>query len=383
MRLAYCIPALYSPGGMERVLAIKANYLASLPGYEVHIIITDGKDKAPYFFLDSSIRIHQLNLDFEEMYRYPLWKKYWIYRNKQRQFKKRLNDCLKEIKPDITISMLRREINFLHRLTDGSIKVGELHFSKTSYRGAPRTVFPSWINNWIGRCWMKQLIDQLRYLSAFVVLTEEDKRAWTELANVRVIPNPLAFSPSVKSDCTSKQIIAVGRYVMQKGFDLLIKAWSKIAKEHPDWILRIYGDGWMRPELQQMIKDNNLGSQCILEYSVADIDRKMQESSIFVFSSRYEGFGLALIEAMACGLPVISYACPCGPKDIITDGEDGFLVKEEDVNELAMRIQFLIENDDIRKQMGEKAAQSSARYHIEQIGMLWKDLFETLKNGNT
>ena len=379
MRLAYCIPALYSPGGMERVLTLKANYLAALPGYEVHIIITDGKGREPYFPLDPSVNVHQLDINFEEMYRYPLWKRYWLYRKKQYRFKELLDKCLKAIKPDITISMLRREINFVNCLTDGSIKVGEIHFSRTSYRGAPSSHLPSWINNWLGRCWMNQLIRELRKLSAFVVLTEEDKAAWTELDNVRVILNPLSFIPSTKSVCESRQVIAAGRYVMQKGFDLLIEAWSKVVRVHPDWTLRIYGDGWLRPQFQQMVEKYGLSSHCILEHPVTDIEQKMLESSIFVFSSRYEGFGLALTEAMACGLPVVSYACPCGPKDIISHGEDGFLVEEQNVGELANRINFLIEHEDMRKLMGRKAAESSMRYSIDRIGLLWQELFETLK----
>lgn len=379
MRIAYCIPALYASGGMERVLSLKANFFATLPGYEVHIIITDGKGQKPYFPLDSSIKVHQLEIDFELMYSYTLWKRYWLYRSKQSLFRKRLDKCLREIKPDITISMLRREINFLNRLTDGSLKVGEIHFSKTSYRGAPKSCLPMWMNNWLGRCWMKQLTRELSKLSAFVVLTEEDKIAWTELKNVHVIPNPVSFIPVAKSTCESKQVIAVGRYVMQKGFDLLIEAWDKVAKRHPDWVLRIYGDGWMRLQLEEMIAERGLSSQCLLEYSVTDIDRKMLESSIFVFSSRYEGFGLALVEAMACGLPVVSYACPCGPKDIITQGKDGFLVAKENVFELAERIEFLIENEDLRKKMGSEAAESACRYQIERIGTLWEDLFESLK----
>ena len=378
MKIAYCIPSLYIPGGMERVLTLKANYLAALPGYEITIIITDGKDKKPYFTLDSSITVHQLDIDYEEMYRYPFWLRYRIYRKKQRLFKQRLNDFLIELKPDITISMLRREINFLNELTDGSLKVGELHVCKLNYRKVPKNYLPKCLGRYIEHCWMKQLIKELRKLSAFVVLTEEDKEAWTELDNICNIPNPAPFFPAVKSTCESKQVIAVGRYFEQKGFDLLILAWEKVMRKHSDWVLRIYGDGSLRSQLQNMIDERGMSDYCILEHPVANIEKKMQESSVLVCSSRFEGWGMMIVEAMACGVPVVSFTCPCGPRDIITEGEDGFLVENEDIDKLAERICYLIEHEDIRKKMGQQAAISVLRYQIENVGSRWKELFEKL-----
>lgn len=378
MRIAYCIPTLYIAGGMERVLTLKANYLAALPGYEIAIIITDGKDKKPYFPLNSSIMVHQLDINFEDMYHYPFWRRFGLYQRKQRLFKKRLNDILIEFKPDITVSMLRREINFLNYLTDGSLKVGELHICKSNYRKIPGNYLPRWIGEWVERYWMKQLVGELRKLSAFVVLTEEDKRAWGEVDNVYVIPNPAPFLPLVKSICETKQVISAGRYFEEKGFDLLILAWEKVVRKHSDWVLRIYGDGWMRPHLQNMIDKRRLADVCELEYPIANIEEKMLESSILVCSSRFEGWGMAIVEAMACGLPVVSFACPCGPRNIITDGTDGFLVSEEDIDGLAERICYLIEHENIRKKMGQQAAESALRYHIDNVGYQWKELFEKI-----
>ena len=133
IRIAYCIPALYYPSGMERVLILKANYLAC-HGYEVHIILTDGGDKPPYFPLDPSVRLHQLDIDFEEPYRYVFPLRVWLYRVRMRILKKKLNECLCALKPDITVSLLRRDINVINRMTDGSLKMGEIHFDRMHYR---------------------------------------------------------------------------------------------------------------------------------------------------------------------------------------------------------------------------------------------------------
>lgn len=377
IKIAYCIPALYYPSGMERVLTLKANYLAQ-HGYEIHIILTDGGDKPPYFPLDASITLHQLDIDFEEPYRYSLLRRTWLYKKKMRVFQKKLNQCLCSIKCDITVSLLRRDINIINRMTDGSIKMGEIHFDRLHYRNFKASWLPLCINSYIEQRWISSLICELRKLSKFVVLTHEDATFWSELQNVCVIPNPVSFFPDTVSDCSSKQVIAVGRYVAQKGFDRLIAAWKTVADNHPDWTLKIYGDGHLRNELQQQVVDLGLTDNCFLEYSVNDVVAKFCESSISVLSSRFEGFGLVIIEAMSCGLPVVAFTCHCGPSDIIADGKNGLLVPDGDIAGLAAGINRLIEDGELRKQMGQEARRKAAEYKLDIIGRQWIGLFESV-----
>ena len=194
---------------------------------------------------------------------------------------------------------------------------------------------------------------------------------------MEVIYNPLPFFPEQVSDGNRKQVIAAGRYVPQKGFDRLIPAWQLVARKHPDWVLRIYGDG-MRAELQQLIDSLGITSSCILEPTVPNIVEKYCESSVFVLSSRFEGFGMVIIEAMACGVPPVSFTCPCGPRDIIDDGKDGLLVEDGNIEELAEKICYLIENEETRKEMGRQARVDVQRFKIENIAEQWKQLFESL-----
>lgn len=188
-----------------------------------------------------------------------------------------------------------------------------------------------------------------------------------------MIPNPLSNYDDRVSSLNAKQVIAAGRYMPQKGFDLLITAWRLVSDRHPDWLLRIYGDG-MREELQQQIDRLKLQENCILEHTVTNIVDKYCESSIFVLSSRYEGFGMVLVEAMACGVPPVSFACPCGPKDIISDGEDGFLVENGNVFALAEKICRLIEDEKLRKRMGALARINVKRFEIDRVASDWKQL---------
>lgn len=378
LRIAYCIPSLYNPGGMERVLTLKANFLSDIYGYEVYIILTDGKNKNPYYTLSPKIHIVNINLNYDSLHKHNLLLRVFKYTLKQLLFKQRLKSVLQTIRPDITISMLRREINFLSKMGDGSIKIGEFHFSRSNYRDFRKEKLYPPIKKLAKRYWMHQLIRQLRKLDCFVVLSHEDREKWIELKNVITLHNPLSFVPEKQSDCSAHQVISAGRYVYEKGFDRLIDAWKIVVSYYPDWILRIYGDGALRDELANQIHVNNLGTNCILEQTVPNIADKYCESSIFVLSSRNEGFGMVLTEAMSCGVPVVSFACPSGPKDIITNGEDGYLVEDGNIKELSARIMHLIENESARKQMGENAKVNSDRFKIEKIMSQWDDLFQSL-----
>ena len=374
MKIAYCTPSLYIPGGVERVLTTKANYLADVAGYDIYIILTDGKEKAPYYPLSKKIHIINLDINFEELWSLSFVKKGITYLKKQRIFKKRLSKVLCDIKPDITISLLRREINFLCDIKDGSKKVGEMHINRLNYRNF-EAGDANFIKKIFEQYWMYSLIKQLKRLDCFIVLSEEDKRNWKELDNVIVIPNPLPpVTISQTSTTENKKVIAVGRYVYQKGFDLLVEAWKTVAEKHPNWHLYIYGRG----DKNNYKTVNN----CHFEDAVENINDKYAESSIFVLSSRFEGFGMVIIEAMKCGVPAVSFACPCGPKDIITDGKDGFLVNNGNTKQLAERICYLIEHEEERKEMGKNAIETAKKYDINEIGKRWKELFENIVSEN-
>lgn len=374
-KIVYVTPALYMAGGVERVLTLKANYFAEQFGYDITIVLTEGKDK-PYFYqLSPKVKVINLDLNFEELWTCSFLKKILVYLPKQRRFKKLLTNELMHIRPDITISLLRRDINFITSIKDGSIKIGELHVNRVNYRNFEKND-TNFVKHIFEKYWMKSLISHLIKLDKFVVLTHEDRVAWPELKNVEVIPDPLSFVPDRISPLTSKRIIAVGRYHYQKGFDLLLRAWKLIETKCPDWQLAIYGQGNKEPYMQ-LAHDLGLDMlRCHLYDPTSNIQQEYVNSSIFVFSSRYEGFGMVLVEAMACGLPVVSYACPCGPRDIISDGIDGFLVEKEDINALAHQLLLLINDEQERQAMSLAAQHKAATYHMDHIADRWQSLFE-------
>lgn len=379
LKIVYCTPALYMAGGVERVLTLKANYFAEHFGYDITIILTEGKEKPLFYPLSDKIKVINLDINFEELWTCSFVKKAFVYLKKQRIFKKKLTNELMRIRPDITISLLRREINFINEIKDGSKKIGELHVNRANYRNFEAGDSNA-IKNMFAKYWMRNLVSHLKRLDRFVVLTEEDKASWTELDNVEVIPDPLAFDIDKASPLTNKRVIAVGRYVYQKGFDLLLQAWAKIEKRHTDWELAIYGMGDRTPYEEIIEKMHIDRNRCHLNGPTDDIKQEYLNSSLFVFSSRFEGFGMVLIEAMACGLPVISFDCPCGPKDIVRHQEDGLLVPSGDVAELSDAIHKLLSDDALRHEMAKKAIVNVRRFELSEIAERWKNLYDTTSN---
>lgn len=375
-KIVYCAPSLYMAGGVERVLTLKANYFADHFGYDITIILTEGKNKPMFYPLSNKIHVVNLNIGFEELWTCSFAKKVLVYLKKQRQFKKALTKELMRIHPDVTVSLLRREINFLNDIKDGSRKIGELHVNRANYRNF-ETNDSNFIKNLFAKFWMYSLVSKLKHLDQFIVLTEEDKKAWAELPNISVIPDPLSFCPTQKSSLSVKRVIAVGRYVYQKGFDLLLQAWATIERQYPEWQLVVFGDGNRTPYEQQMKELGIDDSRCHLYGPTTDIQQEYVNSSLFAFSSRFEGFGMVLVEAMACGLPVVSFDCPCGPKDIVRDSEDGILVENGNIKLFASSLSKLMSDEALRQSMSKAALKNVQRFSMEQIAEQWRNIFES------
>lgn len=376
-KIVYFVGGLLSPNGMGAILSQKINYLAEHTNYDLYMILTE-KAGAPWFYdINPKVKWVNFDINFDELDVMPLYKKVLFYWLKQRKFRQMFTDYLMKVRPDITVSICRREINFINNIKDGSKKVAEIHFARPFYRRFEKPFFPKLINEWISNLWVGSLIKQLKRLDRFVVLTKEDSKNWPELTNLVVIPNFVFSNTSLKSDLSSKRVVAVGRYSWQKGFDMLIDAWKIVSARHSDWHLDIYGSG-DNISYQKLADELCLSSSVTCHKSVDHVYEKYSESSIYVLSSRYEGFGLVLVEAMGTGLPVVSFACPCGPRDIIEDGVSGYLVEAGDVRKMAEKICYLIENRDVRESMGQAAIARAGMFSRDQVMHRWIELFESL-----
>ena len=376
-KIVYCTPALYSAGGIERVVAVKANYFADVLEYDVTIIVTEGNGANSFFTLSDKVKVINLGLHFEDLWHISFMKKVRLYLQKQRKYKRLLKTELERIKPDITISTLRREINFINSIEDGSHKIGELHLSRGNYREVDHRL--SNIVIWLfSRWWKCEILEHLKSLDRVIVLTDYAVSEWPELNHLRMIPDPLSFNSKNCSSLDSKKVIAVGRYSYEKGYDLLLKIWSIVEREFLDWELDIYAMGDPTSYVKLIDELSIDKKRCHLNSSLVNVEAEYLKSSILVQPSRTEGFGLVIIEAMSCGLPVVSFDCENGPRSIITDGEDGFLVAPFDIEMFANSLMRLMNDDNLRKSMGVKGKQKSLQYDIDVVGQQWKHLFDEL-----
>lgn len=383
MKIVYCLIDSSQSGGMERSICSKANYLADVMGYDVTIITTDRKDKANFFDFSSLIKFVDLEINYNELESLPIYKSLPTQLKKRRLHYLRLEAVLNEIKPDISISTYTHELSILSEIKDGSKKIAEIHFSKPYKSIEYKSNSIPLLKRVIAIAGEKRKHGYINKYDAFVVLTEEDRKRWSEVKNVKIIPNSLSFYPSTQSPCTEKRIISVGRLTRQKGYPFLIEAWQIIAGKYPEWKLTIFGEGEDKEMLQRMIQKAELNSSISVYPPTNNIVQEYLNSSVYVMSSIYEGFGLVLAEAMACGLPCISFDCPSGPSEIIKGGEDGFLVETENIDELAQKIILLIKNEDLRIEMGQKAKVNSQRFLPKYIMPKWISLFNEVVKENS
>lgn len=378
MKIAYLYTALVTVGGADRVVTEKANYLAEALGHDVYIITDSQNGRQPAFPLSDKVKHIDLDVDLDKQYHHGLVVRSYYYFSLMHLYKKRLTKLLNEIKADIVITTLGRDLDFLTKLKDGSKKIGESHIAKQYTRNFHLLEARGFPYKQIAQYWRKKQEKAVRNLDAFVVLTQYDAESWSKIKVADIIPNSLPFYTNESSLLDRKQLIAVGRLSEQKGFDLLISAWKRIAKQHADWKIHLYGEGELENELKKSIAQHGIEDSFIIHKPVKDIKEKYLESSIYVMSSRFEGFGMVLIEAMACGVPCISFDCPHGPSHIIKDGEDGILVENGNVEKLADAISSLIMDKERRMAMGKAAKRNIARYSQKNIMQQWENLFNKL-----
>jgi glycosyltransferase involved in cell wall biosynthesis len=357
MKLLYITNGINGAGGLERVLSVKASYFAEEYNYDVTILVLNNAHQNPFYQFSSKINFQSVEvkgvIGYLKTYKFGIQK------------------VVDFIKPDV-ISVCDDGFKgfFLPLIIRTEAKwIYERHVSKLVESREDHSFF----RNVMTKIKWRLMESLAKKFSRFILLTEENKKEWTSLNNVEVISNPLSFYPEESSDLNSKVVICVGKISYQKGQDLLVKAWEKVHDKYPDWQLHLYGK-----ENLMVLNTDQLTNNIHYFPPAKDIEQKYLQSSIYVMSSRFEGFGMVLIEAMACGVPCVSFNCDYGPSDIIMDNVDGFIVEKENVHLLAEKINTLITDNDLRNSFGKRAKINVARYKAESIAKQWDKLFKNL-----
>ena len=381
MKITYIYTALVTRGGADRVITEKANWLAN-HGYDVMIVTDTQLGRDPIYPLSDKVALYDLAVDFSLEYGHSLPIRAWWYIKLMFQYRKKLSSFLLKRQSDIVITTLGRDLDFLTKINDGSVKIGESHIARQFSRNFHLMEQKGGLHKIIAQIWRKKQERDVSRLDALILLTQEDANSWKGITKTFVIPNPTPFFPENTSTCDSRKAICVGRFNEQKGYEYLIDAWAIVSKRHPDWILNAYGSGEIKEQLQMRIIERGVSQTFFLNEPTSDIVNKYLESSIYIMSSRFEGFPMVLLEAMSCGLPCVSFDCPNGAKDIIENNRNGYIIDYLNVKELAEGVCKLIENESLRKMMGANAKEDVKRYLPDIVMQLWVDLFKSIRNIN-
>ena len=370
MRILYVTDALAVWGGLERVIVEKANYLATHGGYEVTIVtVSQGNHLFP-FPLDPSVHHVDLDIPFHTQYQYSGYRRLFLLKRLHQNFRKALRHQVDAINPDIMVCTRIELVSDICHVKGNIPLVFESHasFWTSRFEGA----------GWLRRFHTYWMNHSARKAAAIVTMTEGDASVWRKInPSVCVIPDVVHLNESsTYSDGLSKSAVFVGRLSRQKDIGSLLAVWRLVRQRHPDWQLHVYGEkGDIEESLWQQLHEGGHG--VTVHSPTADILAIYQQHAMLLLTSRYEPFGMVLPEAMSCGLPVVAFDCPYGPTDIITDGVDGFIIKDRQMADFADKVCLLIEKPDIKQQMGEAAIRSSQRYRADRIMPAWYHLFES------
>lgn len=385
MKLLFILGNVINRAGVERIMIQKINYLAE-SNCKVSLITTEQNNQPISFPLSSNVKYISVNAPIPSKTNYSFLK-WLIYFHKARiEFEKEIYRVIKEECPDILLCTTY-SFDVLDLLTKICHKnhtklVIESHIQRINVFMEPRLAYNP-ILKLYGKFHDYHILNYIKKAAMLVCLTQKDMESWNTISinNTCVIPNMLTIQPPKTTEYSAKRVIAVGRYSHQKGFDMLIKAWGTLSKKYQDWHLYIFGNEDRSP-YEELAKKQDCYETCHCMPATEDIASEYGKSSIFVMSSRYEGFGLVLTEAMSCGLPCVSFDCPYGPSDIINDGIDGFLARNGDINDLSNKLEALMRNESLRIKMGITAKKNVERYCPNTIMQQNMMLYQRILNGN-
>ena len=361
MKILYLTPTVNDEGGVARVLSIKTNYLIEKYKYQIEII-TQNQDENPCFFeFNSAIKLHNIPRSNGKLQNYI-------------SYRKQLNKLIPEIKPDFIVVCDFGYKGFLAPFLIAT-KIPIFFEAHGSLYNESELLNDNFVIRFGQK--LKYILRSFcaKKFDAFIVLSKESLQEWN-VKNSFVIPNPNWITTQNSASLNSKKVIIVARHSYEKGLDRLFQIWKKVSVSNPDWVLEIYGKKSEVIDLQMLANKLNISSSVSFFEPQKDIVERYLDASIYVMTSRSEGFPMVLIEAMSCGLPVVAFDCPIGPRAIIDSNKNGFLIQDGNLNDFAEKLELLMQNASERTKMGACAKESVSKYNVDVIMGQWNNLFQ-------
>ena len=374
MKLLFHLASTAVFGGSVRVLYNKVRWLVNKGGYEIVIVTTDQKDGRPYFDFPKSVKMIDLGLNYWDDYsRNPL-ERTWVTLRKRREHRRKLEEVLQQERPDITLIHYPTEAWVAADMHDGSPKVMEFHNQRflrlPNAHGFHRLMarYRTW-QDW----------QRAKRFQVLVVLTQEDKEQWDGMPGLHVIANATTHTDLLAHPGQSHTVIAAGRFVIEKGFGQLLDAWALLPAEiRSSWHLKIFGNGPLEFSLKQQVLSLGIEASAQILPPTDNILAEYAQSAFLVMPSRFEGLSMVMLEALSAGLPMVSYSFKCGPRDLIDDGKNGYIVPCGDVKALSDAMLKLMQDEQLREGMSEAARRKAEDFSEENIMKKWEDLFHEL-----
>ena len=359
-KILYITHRIDGSGGVPKVYSIKTKYLVEKLGYNITVLTTNAQSSTLFFNFDS-IKIVNKKIKGKLLF-------YFL------NYLQIVKNQIEIEKPDIIVIT---DNGYKGLLLPYFIKnkKNKIVFEQHGYRFYEKATKKLSLFERIKIKVVNLLIDKsMSKVDKLVVLTDESKSEW-KTDNVVTIPNPLWLKPYLENKLENKRAIAAGRIVYEKGFDLLLKIWKKVIDKHPEWTLDIYGKKESDIDLENLCKELNLTKNVTINDPVKNIEEKYKNASLFLMSSRHEGFGMVLLEAMACGVPCVAFDCPTGPREIITNNRNGYIIPMFNLDEYSSKVNYLIENKEVRFKMGQNAVECIDKFELSKIMHKWNTLF--------
>jgi glycosyltransferase involved in cell wall biosynthesis len=363
MKILYIVPNITDSGGIARVISLKANYFVTNMDCEVSFLSVNNGDSNCFY--DFNTNIKWFNIQYSRSILSLLCK-----------YIRLINKTISTEKPDLIIICDAVLWVFIPWLIGTKTPIiFETHFSVFFKKNKTKSL-SSEIKSKATRFFKEKTAKKF---SCFVFETFEGSKEWN-LKNGKVIPNPLSFKLNNSASLVNRRAMAVCMNPYVKGLDRLLMIWAKVVENHSDWVLDIYGQWDADLKYSKMVKGLDISNNVNFCMPTAAIQDKYNQSSVFLMTSRSEAFGMVLIEAMASGLPCVAYDCPIGPRAIINDGVNGFLIEDGNVDSYVQKTKLLIKDENLRMKMGKNAQESVKKYDLDSIMQQWISLFESLVN---